>query len=284
MKFSIITVCLNPGDKLNMTLDSVLSQTFGDWEVVLKDGGSKDGSITAWMAAHEEVAASDKVKLFVESDKGIYDAMNQAVAHAAGDFLIFLNCGDIFADEQVLARVAEQMETAHKANVGMQEQAEESFGCKHMVFYGDTLGEKHQVLIASAPKITGFSCYRNIPCHQSCFYSRDLCLEKPYDLQYKIRADYDHFLWCYYIAHAEFRHVGFPVSAYEGGGYSESRENLLRDKQEFQMITKTYMSRAELLKYQTWMACTLAPLRRWMAESETFSGIYHRIKSKIYRK
>ncbi len=268
MKFSIITVCLNPGDKLNMTLDSVLSQTYGDWEVILKDGGSKDGSIDTWMAAHGEIIADGKVKLFVEADKGIYDAMNQAVAHACGDFLVFLNCGDTFADEQVLGRVAEQIDAISQK--------------QRMVFYGDTLGEKHQVLIASAPKITGFSCYRNIPCHQSCFYSRDLCVDKPYDLQYKIRADYEHFLWCYYEAHAEFRHVGFPVSAYEGGGYSESRENLQRDKREFQMITKTYMSKGELLKYKTFMACTLAPLRRWMAESETFSGFYHRIKGKIY--
>ena len=47
MKFSIIVVCLNPGEKLNHTIDSILSQTYQDYEVIVKDGGSRDGSIEA---------------------------------------------------------------------------------------------------------------------------------------------------------------------------------------------------------------------------------------------
>ena len=45
MKFSIIVVCLNPGPKLNQTLDSILSQTYPSFEIIVKDGGSRDGSI-----------------------------------------------------------------------------------------------------------------------------------------------------------------------------------------------------------------------------------------------
>lgn len=155
---------------------------------------------------------------------------------------------------------------------------------ERLVLYGDTCSGKNHVTIASAPAITGFTCYRNIPCHQSCFYSAALCRGKPYDLKYKIRADYDHFLWCFYKAKARMRHMNFPVASYEGGGYSESRENRERDKQEHRRITAAYMGKLELLKYRAVMAVTLAPLRRALAESSAFSGVYHGLKERVYRR
>lgn len=274
MKFSIITVCLNPGEKLKMTLDSILRQTCTDVEVVLKDGGSTDGSLEQWKQDSEGMPGADRVKVFVEKDKGIYDAMNQAVTHAAGDFVLFMNCGDVFPNEEVLEKTLKVLEAEEKAGTDR----------KRLVLYGDTYSEKNNVVIASAPEITGFTCYRNIPCHQSCFYSRELCENKPYDLQYKIRADYDHFLWCFYQAKAKFVHMDFAVASYEGGGFSESKANRKRDKQEHQQITDAYMGKGELLKYKLIMVATLAPLRSAMAESKVFSGMYHRVKEKVYQR
>lgn len=298
MRFSIIVVCLNPGQKLQSTMDSILEQTCRDFEVIVKDGGSTDGSVELWRQGaktadseeprrqsakldgvvepwgHSSELNGARVRFFQEKDEGIYDAMNQAVSHAAGDFVLFMNCGDKFADEKVLERTAERISARRAAGADMD----------RLVLYGDTLSEKNGVTIVSASKITGFTCYRNIPCHQSCFYSAVLCREKPYDLQYRIRADYDHFLWCFYRAGAQFEHMGFPVASYEGGGYSESRENRNRDKQEHKQITGTYMGRGELLRYKVIMACTLAPLRRAMAESKTFSRVYHWLKERVYRR
>lgn len=272
--FSIVTVCLNPGEKLNITLDSILEQSCGDLEVILKDGGSTDGAVERWQRENVSRHRVEKVRIFVEKDAGIYDAMNQAVTHASGKFLLFLNCGDFFADEKVLERTYHAIKQEKDAGGNMD----------RLVMYGDTCGEKNGVVIASAPEITGFTCYRNIPCHQSCFYSAALCREKPYDLRYRIRADYDHFLWCYYRAGAKMCHMKFAVAAYEGGGVSEDRANRELDKREHGQIVKTYMGGGELLRYRFLMACTFAPLRTAMAESRTFSGIYHRLKEKIYFK
>lgn len=280
MKFSIITVSFNPGEKLKETLCSVARQTCTDYEVIVKDGGSTDGS-TDFLKAQSEKPyegndlkiireVSARIRFFEGKDKGIYDAMNQAAAQAAGEFVLFLNCGDVLADERVLERVAAVIDSKQAA------------GQKRFVLYGDTFSEKTKVTIASAPRITGFTCYRNIPCHQSCFYSAELCREKPYDLKYKIRADYDHFLWCFYRGGAEFVRMDFPVSSYEGGGYSESKENIERDKREHRQITSAYMGRAELFKYRAMMALTLAPLRKRMAESKMFSGMYHWVKKVLY--
>ena len=274
MKFSIITVCLNPGEKLNATLDSVLRQSCRDAEVILKDGGSVDGSVTKWQKEHAADPDAGRVRVFVEKDTGIYDAMNQAADRAEGEFLLFLNCGDVFPDGEVLERTRKVLEEEQAAGTDME----------RLVLYGDTCSGKNHVTIASAPAITGFTCYRNIPCHQSCFYSAALCRGKPYDLKYKIRADYDHFLWCFYKAKARMRHMNFPVASYEGGGYSESRENRERDKQEHRRITAAYMGKLVLLKYRAVMAVTLAPLRRALAESSAFSGVYHGLKERVYRR
>ena len=274
MKFSIITVCLNPGEKLKKTLDSVLRQSYGDAEVILKDGGSEDGSVIKWRKENEKNPEAERVRIFVEKDTGIYDAMNQAVTHAKGEFVLFLNCGDVFPDEEVLERTRKVIEAERAAGTDME----------RLVLYGDTCSGKNHVCIASPPAITGFTCYRNIPCHQSCFYSAALCREKPYDLQYKIRADYDHFLWCFYRAGAKMRHMDFTVAFYEGGGYSESRENRARDKQEHRQITEAYMDRGELLKYRGAMAASLAPVRRFLAESSAFSGGYHWLKERLYHR
>lgn len=274
MKISVITVCLNSGEKLSATLDSILGQGCQDVEVILKDGGSTDGSVERWKQENASRPGAERVRIIVEEDRGIYDAMNQAVAHAAGDFLLFLNCGDLLADGSVLERTLAALEEEEQAGTDM----------NRLVLYGDTKGEKNDVTIASPPEITGFACYRNIPCHQSCFYSAALCRKKPYDLQYKIRADYDHFLWCFYRAGAKMLPMNFPVASYEGGGFSESRRNRKRDKQEHRQITRTYMGRGELFGYHVLMAATLAPLRRGLAESRVFSGAYHWLKEKLYHR
>lgn len=261
MKFSIIVVCLNPGTKLNQTLDSILAQTCPDFEVIVKDGGSRGGSI-------ESMRTDGRIHFYQEPDHSIYEAMNQAVSHVTGDYILFLNCGDLFYDKEVLAHTAQFMEQHPMKLQG--------------IYYGDTYSAKTDTKISSPPRITGFVCYRNIPCHQSCFYAADLCRQKPYEPKYKIRADYEHFLWCYYRAKAPMQYLGLTVSSYEGGGYSETKENLKRSATEHKEITTKYMKPVELFRYRAVMALTLAPLRTAMAESRHFSAIYQGLASKVY--
>ena len=103
MTFSIIVVCLNAGDKLHKTIESILNQTESDYEIVVKDGGSTDDSV-------KTLLPDDKMRVYCEADKSIYDAMNQALAHAKGEYVCFLNCGDYFYDRTVLSRVKQQAE------------------------------------------------------------------------------------------------------------------------------------------------------------------------------
>lgn len=264
MKFSVIVVCLNAGEKLNDTLSSILKQDYKDFEIVVKDGKSKDGSI-------EKMIQDDAIKLFVEEDKSIYDAMNQAIAHANGEYYIFMNCGDRFHDEKVLSAVAGIIEKEKKSG-------------EAMIVYGKLYNEKSQSYITPSPVITGFTCFRNVPCHQSCIYDAALFKKRVYEPRYKIRADYEHFLWCYYKGGAKMVYLNEVIADYEGGGFSETKENKKRSKAEHRRITEKYMSKGELFKYRTIMALTLAPLRTCLAESKAFSGIYHKLIKGIYRK
>ena len=74
--FSIIVVCLNPGEKLLQTLQSIQKQEFRDYEIVLKDGGSTDGSL------QKLDPGQSGLHVVTKPDRGIYDAMNQAVEEA----------------------------------------------------------------------------------------------------------------------------------------------------------------------------------------------------------
>lgn len=269
--FSIIIVCLNAGEKLKKTFDSVKRQTFRDFEVLIKDGESADGSVERLLASEKELAESATtpyLKVIRRKDRGIYDAMNQALDEAKGKYLLFLNCGDALYDGDVLKRIA--------AAIGKED--------GRSIYYGDIFSEKVGTLIAAPGRIIGFTCYRNIPCHQACFYHRDLFAGIRFETDYRIRADYDHFLRCVYREGADPLHCGFTVASYEGGGYSESRENKKRDRQEHRLITREYMSVGALFLYKMAMLLTLAPLRRGMAENPVFSGVYQKVKRICYRK
>ena len=210
-----------------------------------------------------------RIHLYQESDHSIYEAMNQAVSHVTGDYILFLNCGDLFYDDEVLTHTAQFME---------QYPAKTSGHLLRRYLQREDRDERY----LPPPRITGFVCYRNIPCHQSCFYAADLCRQKPYEPKYKIRADYEHFLWCYYRAKAPMQYLGLTVSSYEGGGYSETKENLKRSAAEHKEITAKYMNPGELFRYRAVMALTLAPLRTALAESKHFSAMYQKLMSKAY--
>ena len=103
ISFSIVVVCLNPGEKLLKTVQSVLNQKYGNYEIVVKDGGSTDGSL-------EQLPADSRIRVYTRPDSGIYDAMNQAMSYVTGQFVQFLNCGDLLHDDMVLEQLAVVME------------------------------------------------------------------------------------------------------------------------------------------------------------------------------
>lgn len=260
MTFSIIVVCYNAGSKLQKTIESIRRQTEKDYEIIVKDGLSTDGSV-------EALPAGEDMKVFCREDKGIYDAMNQAVEYAAGRYLFFLNCGDYFQDETVLARVKQEIEKRDR---------------KPRILYGNIQERSTGAYVMSNPQIDDFACYRNVPCHQACFYDRRLLKKRGFRTCYKVRADYEHFLWCYYRAHASMDYMPVTVVSYEGGGFSETKENKRRSAVEHTHIVSRYMSREQIVRYRLILLLTLAPLRTYLASNRVTAEIYQEIKRRVY--
>lgn len=266
MFFSIIIVCLNSGRKLKDTAASIAAQTETDYEVIIKDGLSEDGSVEAFLETADK-GFLKAVRIERRRDSGIYDAMNQAASMARGEYLLFLNCGDLLYDSAVL-------ETVKKA----------AGNGKKGIYYGDICERRTGSFVASNPRLDAFGCYRNVPCHQACFYHRELFEGRGYLLQYRVRADYEHFLWCFFQKKAAAVYLPVTVASYEGGGFSETAKNRRISKEEHKEITKRYMTAAERFRFRATLWLTLAPLRGKMAQSPLFSGFYNRFKSLCYRR
>ena len=187
--FSIITVTWNAADVIRPTIQSVQRQTSSDYEMLIIDGASTDDTLA--IVNRASIAA---LRVFSEPDKGLYDAMNKGIARARGKYIMFLNAGDSFADDTVLARLA----LLAADNPG--------------VIYGQTqlvdaqrnvVGKRH----LSAPKRLTAKSFMNgmVVCHQAFVVRRDLAPN--YDLQYRLSADYD---WCIRVLRKS------PANAYAG--------------------------------------------------------------------
>lgn len=273
ISFSIVVVCLNPGDKLLPTVESVLGQQYGNYEIIIKDGGSTDGSM-------ERLPADSRIRFFTGKDTGIYDAMNQALPEMTGQYVMFLNCGDLLHDAQVLSHMAQTI--THKKDADMQQPGGSRKEKLH-IFYGNQYNALTNSVVYSAPEVNDFTCYRNVPCHQVCFYDVRLFDQRGYDLKYRVRADYEHFLYCIYDRKAEAVYTEVLVADYEGGGFSETKENRRISAMEHGEITKHYLGREKALRYKAVMLLTLAPLRTKLAENEKYAALYNKAKTGIYR-
>ena len=269
--FSIVVVSLNPGEGLKKTLDSIVNQTYTDYEVILKDGGSTDGSLTV-LQEQGYFKNKNQIRIQQKKDCSIYDGMNQAVSYVKGRYVQFLNCGDYFYSNTVLEEVAIFIEGKRDA-----------FHTPIKIYYGNQYHQIQNTIIYSAPQINDFTCYRNVPCHQVCFYDYRLFQKRAYDLQYKVRADYEHFLYSIYEEQAEGVSMPIVVASYEGGGFSETKENRKKSAMEHAEITKKYLGVTKSFQYRVIMWLTLAPLRTLIAENPALSGIYNSIKNGIYK-
>ncbi len=102
MSLSIITVCLNSAKTIGYTLESIGSQTYRDIEHIVVDGASTDGTVELVRGFSPQVA-----RMISEPDRGLYDAMNKGIAAASGTYTGFLNADDVYADPDVLSKVAD---------------------------------------------------------------------------------------------------------------------------------------------------------------------------------
>ncbi|MCR5421153.1 MAG: glycosyltransferase [Lachnospiraceae bacterium] len=101
--FAVITVCYQAEDVIEDTIRSVLNQSYKDFEYIIVDGGSTDGTCKII----EKYIKDPRIKYTSEKDKGLYDAMNKGIKRSVGAYINYMNAGDCLADEDVLRDVSE---------------------------------------------------------------------------------------------------------------------------------------------------------------------------------
>ncbi len=220
-KLSIITVNYNNEAGLKKTVDSVQQQTFSDYEYIIIDGGSNDGS-------RELIeACSHKLQYWIsERDKGVYDAMNKGIVKAEGDYLLFLNSGDYLCDDLVLDRVFSAPQT-------------------HDILYGNIIwSENGNYTDCIFPSKLTFEYFANnsLP-HQGSFIARKLFSTVGlYDDSYKIISDWKFFLLAVFRFNCSYKHLNIMISCCGRDGLSCDPANWAQIVQDRQMVIEEYFS------------------------------------------
>ena len=203
-KFTIITVCYNAEEYIEETINSLLQQQFKDYEYIIKDGMSTDTTMNKVICMTE---GDSRVRVLSTRDRGIYDAMNQAVKMALGEYIFFLNAGDYFCNSMILSEVDNYLRTT-KADVVYGNIFQLDAGSKKLRKYGSICSKRLYFL-------TG-DCI----CHQAMFARKELFNDRKFDLNYKVCADKE---WQLYqiIRGKKFCPMSFPVAIVRTDGFSK---------------------------------------------------------------
>lgn len=207
MRYSIITINYNNKEGLSQTIKSVFSQTNTEYEFIVIDGGSSDGSV-------DVIKQYDKdINYWVsEKDNGVYNAMNKGIAQAHGDYLIFMNSGDCFHSSDVLSAVADY---------------QEDIICGKVLKGESTVPSGH-----SKPTISMVDLMRGSLPHQAMFIKREQMIKHPYDENYKILSDWKFCLEALVFDNCSFRNIDTIIADYDTSGISTNSNGLLPKERE----------------------------------------------------
>lgn len=209
MKLSIITINYNAINGLQKTIDSVVSQSFNDYEWIVIDGGSTDGS-------RELLELYRDLFTFFcsEPDKGIYNAINKGLKHANGEYVQFLNSGDWLYDSFTLEKVFTHIDGKYDIYYGNNIQVNENNRLNKYI-YPDNLGFL-------------FFPYNNI-CHQATFYRRTLFENNPFDESFSIVSDWAMNLKLLFEGRT-FKHIDQFIVYYDNQGKSSATDRKHHDE------------------------------------------------------
>ena len=214
--FSIITVCLDVVKSVRCTIESIQNQSFSDYEWIVVDGGSTDGTIDVLDDYSEHIAT-----LISEPDRGIYHAMNKGIAHAKGEYVIFMNAGDFFANKDVLAAV----NAAPRADL----------------LIGDLIFSVSDKVRSLPDELPDNFLLTNMLPHQATFFRRQLFESHGhFDESFRIAGDYEMFARLIQSGEVSYRHVPKTIAVFQGGGISESAEYRKIRKQENHRVRWKY--------------------------------------------
>ena len=174
MKITVVTVCRNAENSIKDTIESVLAQNYEDYEYLIIDGASSDNTINIIKSFEEKfVAKRLSYRYISEPDKGIYDAMNKSLDISKGEWILFMNAGDVFFDQDVLSDVYAENHSEYD------------------VIYGDILMKDNGHYKKDPAGKPSDQVNHSPICHQAMFTRTDILRKYRFDTSYYLAADYD---------------------------------------------------------------------------------------------
>lgn len=212
MKISIVTINFNNAEGLRKTIDSVVAQTYKEYEHIIVDGNSTNDDsvriIQEYDYQQRSTTNSPTIRWISDADKGIYAAMNKGVRMAQGEYVLMLNSGDTLVDEHVLERIVPQLDGTDIVQGNTIEEHD-----------GKTMQNKGY----GRSKITMRDVIDGNFLHQASFCRRDLFVRYGYfDESYAIVADKKFFMNCLGFHDATFKYVDVDVANFDTTGISSA--------------------------------------------------------------
>lgn len=199
MKYSIITINYNNKEGLEKTIQSVLCQTSHDYQFIIIDGGSTDGSVDIIKQN------ADYIDYWIsESDGGRYPAMNKGIKQAKGDYLNFMNSGDTYHSPTVLEDIAKMNLTEDIITGGIHD------------------SEKNVSYIIKPQEVTLLTMFKNTFNHQATFIKRQLFNKRLYDENYVIQSDAKFNYQSIIFDNCSVRIIDYIVANYDFNGISSN--------------------------------------------------------------
>jgi glycosyltransferase involved in cell wall biosynthesis len=201
-KLSIITINYNNVSGLKATIQSVINQKFKDFEYIIIDGGSRDGSVDVIKQF------SKKITYWVsETDNGIYNAMNKGIVKSRGDYLLFINSGDWLCNSDVIKKVFDSNPTSDLI-----------FGNMIKLYKN---GDSIRITGTLESEITILSFFHETICHPSSFFKRSLFSKFGfYDENLKIVSDWKFYLIAFGLNDSTIKYENIDISFYNTEGLS----------------------------------------------------------------
>jgi glycosyltransferase involved in cell wall biosynthesis len=238
MKLSIITINRNNAVGLEKTMRSVAAQTFKEFEYIVIDGASTDGSVEVIKSLESEFA---HLKWVSEPDAGIYNAMNKGLRMASGDYIQILNSADCLAAPEVTERMLEELEKQGSPSI----------------LYGNMVkcfpdGRKMVDKCFAGQEITMLGMYTGTLNHDPAYIRRDL-FEKYgyYDESLKIVSDWKWYLQALILGDEKPQYVDMDVTLFDMTGISETNAGLT--KAERAQVLKELVPSNVLADYDAWV-------------------------------
>ena len=241
--FSIIVPCLNSSNSIHQAVTSIIQQTFIDFEILIIDGNSSDETINILKSFQDR-----RIRVFSESDGGIYDAMNKGLNLAHGEWLYFLGSDDYLLDKFVFEDI-QKLLNGYRGNVlygNVKVAGKTSWANDGDIYDGE---------------FDFYKFYKKNICHQSIFYNRKFIKKYKivFNLQYPISADWDFNFQCWQFT--KFKYISRTIAVFHAGGistrsdivepfHSERRKYLpllIRLNERLKLFLSSFLNKIEIL-------------------------------------